>query len=173
MSAKLRAAAWHSVAIGVMGSLVAIQMRGWLDPELLPAFDFAGYVAVAQDVRDQLFAFGRVPHWNERWFAGTSQYTSHFKELLSLPLVIAFGALRGTQLAVFVLKVAAGLAVYAGFVRYLKAPGVGIAIGVAYTCSMSVNAKSLSTPMTLRATSNPGSCGKLIQDRRAVLRLAR
>ena len=52
-----------------------------------------------------------------------------------LPWVLLFGGLRGTQLAIYLLKLAAGLAMYAGFARYLAAPGAGLVCGYAYAFS--------------------------------------
>ena len=132
-----RAAVRHFVAVGVIGGLASIQMSGWLNPDLLPLFDFPGYVAVAEDVRNQILASGYLSEWSVSWFGGTSRFTSHFKEFLSLPLVVALGALRGIQLTIFILKVAAGLSLYGAFERYLKAPAVGVVAGSAYACSMS------------------------------------
>jgi hypothetical protein len=119
----------------LLGALGAIHMSGWLDPELLPPDDFAGYVAVAEDTRDQLLRYGEIPAWNPKWFAGTTQYMSHFKERLMLPWVLLFGGLRGTQLSIYLIQVAAGLAMFAGFTRYLGAPGVGLVCGYAYAFS--------------------------------------
>lgn len=52
-----------------------------------------------------------------------------------LPWVLLFGGLRGTQLSIYLLKLAAGLAMYAGFARYLAAPGAGLVCGYAYAFS--------------------------------------
>lgn len=123
------------VVAALLGALGAIHMSGWLDPELLPPDDFAGYVAVAEDTRDQLLRYGGLPAWNPKWFAGTAQYMSHFKERLMLPQVLLFGGLRGTQLSIYLIQVAAGLALFAGCARYLRAPGAGLVCGYAYAFS--------------------------------------
>ena len=80
MPVTLRTAVRHFVALGVIGGLAAIQMSGWLNPDLLPLFDFPGYVAVADDVRNEILATGRLSEWSVNWFGGTSRFTSHFKE---------------------------------------------------------------------------------------------
>jgi hypothetical protein len=119
----------------LLAVLGAIHMSGWLDPNLLPPYHFSGYVSVAEDVRNQLLRYGETPVWNPKWFAGTTQYMSSLKEQLMLPWVLLFGGLRGTQLSIYLLKLAAGLAMYAGFARYLAAPGAGLVCGYAYAFS--------------------------------------
>jgi hypothetical protein len=119
----------------LLAVLGAVHMSGWLDPDLLPPYHFAGYVSVAEDASDQLLRYGEMPAWNPKWFAGTTQYMSSLKERLMLPGVLLFGGLRGTQLAIYLLKLAAGLAMYAGFARNLAAPGAGLVCGYAYAFS--------------------------------------
>jgi hypothetical protein len=139
MPATLSPAVQHLFATGVIGGLLAIQMIGWLDPEGLPLFDFPGYVAVADDIRNQISETGTLSDWTVSGFSGTSRFTSHFKELLSLPLVVGLGALAGTQLTIYLFKLAAGLVLYGAFSHYLRAPGIGVVAGYAYIGSMSAS----------------------------------
>jgi hypothetical protein len=119
----------------LLAVLGAVHMSGWLDPDLLPPYHFAGYVSVAEDASNQLLRYGEMPTWNPKWFAGTTRYMSSLKERLMLPWVLLFGGLRGIQLAIYLLKLAAGFAMYAGFARYLAAPGAGLVCGYAYAFS--------------------------------------
>ncbi|HEY5658725.1 MAG TPA: hypothetical protein VIY27_13130 [Myxococcota bacterium] len=126
----------RNVAVAaLLAVLGAVHMGGWLDPDLLPPYDFAGYVTVAEDVRNQMLRHGEVPDWNPKWFAGSTQHVSHLKERLMLPAVTLFGGLRGVELCTYLLKLAAGLLFYAGFARYLGAPGAGLVCGYAYAFS--------------------------------------
>ena len=132
----------HLAAAGALVLLGLANMWGWLDPDRLPPYDFAGYVTVVQDVHDQVMRYGGMPVWNQKWFSGTTEFMSHFKERLILPLAALFGAFRGTQLAVFLLRVAAGLVMYAAFARYFRAPAVGLICGYAYAFCMSASYSS-------------------------------
>jgi hypothetical protein len=129
-----------AAALGLLG---AINMWGWLDSELLPPYDFPGYVTVAEDVRNQLLDHGEIPAWNQKWFAGATRFMSSVKECLMLPLVLLFGGLRGVQLAVFLLKLAAAMAMYLGFARGLRAPAAGLVCGYAYAFSIPASYASL------------------------------
>jgi hypothetical protein len=132
----------HLSAALVLCGLGLANMHGWLDPDLLPPYDFAGYVTVVEDVRNQVLRHGETPDWNPKWFAGTTQFTSHFKERLILPLAVVFGPLRGTQLMVFLLKLAAGMVMYAGFAKYFRAPAVGLICAFAYAFSVAASYSS-------------------------------
>jgi hypothetical protein len=129
-----------AAALGLLG---AINMWGWLDPELLPPYDFPGYVTVAEDARNQLLRHGEIPAWNQKWFGGATRFMSSFKECLMLPLVLLFGGLRGVQATVYILKLAAGLAMYLGFARSLRAPAAGLVCGYAYAFSIPASYASL------------------------------
>jgi len=78
----------------LLAVLGAVHMSGWLDPDLLPPYHFAGYVSVAEDASNQLLRHGEMPTWNPKWFAGTTQYMSSLKERLMLPWVLLFGGLE-------------------------------------------------------------------------------
>ena len=64
----------HLSAALVLCGLGLANMHGWLDPDLLPPYDFAGYVTVVEDVRNQVLRHGETPDWNPKWFAGTMAF---------------------------------------------------------------------------------------------------
>jgi len=116
----------------IMSAMALVNMRGWLAGNLLPPHDFAGYVSVVEDVRDTVLRFGYVPTWSSKWFAGSTQFTSTFKELAAFPLAVCLGPFRAVQVMVFLTKVLAALAMYALLVRLFRSPPAGIVAGYAY-----------------------------------------
>ncbi|MHC4481496.1 MAG: hypothetical protein ACYS1C_11090, partial [Planctomycetota bacterium] len=83
--------------------------------------------------------YGELLTWNPKWFSGSTTFMSHLKECLLLPLALALDPLRGTQLAVYLLRLAAAMTMYAGFARYFRAPAVGLICGYAYAFCMSAS----------------------------------
>lgn len=122
----------HGLVLVTLAGLGLANMWGWLDADRLPPYDFPGYVAVVEDTAEQIRSHGGLPRWNPKWFGGTTAVMSAFKERLILPLALLFDPLRGTQLAVYLFRLAAGLVFYAAFFRYFGAGAVGLACGFAY-----------------------------------------
>jgi len=124
--------AWHVIAGVVLGAAGVINMWGWFSVDLLPPYDFAGYAAVAEDVHQSLARYGRLPVWSSKWFGGTTRFLGSIKEVLAVPFVAWLGPVRGTEATILVLKVLAGLAMYAWCVRAFRAPVVGVIAGYAF-----------------------------------------
>jgi hypothetical protein len=123
----------------ILGVMAPINMRGWLADDLLPPYDFGGYVSVVEYVHDAVLRYGNVPAWSSKWFAGSAQFTSTFKELATFPLAVWLGPLWGTQMMICLMKVLAGMAMYAVFVRFFRSPTAGIVAGYAYAFSTPAN----------------------------------
>jgi hypothetical protein len=117
----------------------AVNMRGWIGTDLLPPGDVAGYAAEVDYVRDALLRHGRVPTWCTKWFAGSTYFVNSFKQYVTFPLALSFGALAATKIMVAILKVAAAFGLYAVFARLLQAPGPGLVAGYAYAFSAVAN----------------------------------
>jgi hypothetical protein len=126
------ARAWHAAALLAFGCAAWLNMRGWLDPELLPPGDFAGYAAVVEQVRDALLRYGRVPAWCSRCFGGASYFVSSGKEILAFPLAVWLDPVSATKALFAILRVVSAFLLYWLFARRFAAPAVGIAAGYAF-----------------------------------------
>ena len=119
--------------------MALLNMRGWLAGDLLPPHDFGGYVSVVEEVRDAVVSFGYVPAWSSKWFAGSTRFTSTFKELATLPLAVWLDPITAVQIMVLITKVLAGLAMYVLFLRLFGSPSAAIVAGYAYAFSAPAN----------------------------------
>jgi hypothetical protein len=125
--------AWHGLALLVFVCAAAVNAHAWFTADRMPPGDFAGYAAQVQYVREALLEHGRVPRWCVECYGGTTNFTASWKEMLVLPLALAFDPVLATKLAFVLLRVAGAFGVYWLVARELSVPAVGIAAGYAYS----------------------------------------
>src|SRR5439155_22583197 len=130
---------WHLLALLTMLGLVLLVMQGWRASDQLPAGDAPGYITMIAYVRDELLRHGRMPTWRPRWFAGSSDFMGSFKEILTFPLAVWLGPVRGAEVMFALAKVVAGLGLYAVFARFHGAPIAGVIAGSAYAFGAPAN----------------------------------
>lgn len=124
----------HLLALAVLALLGAANMRGWLLHDVMPPAnsDVPGYVAVAEAVAESLRDGTWWIRWSPRWFGGTSEFLSAFKEYLVAPAALLVGVPRALQLVVVAAKIAAAFGMYALVVRLAGAPAAGLLAAYAY-----------------------------------------
>lgn len=124
----------HLAALAAVAALAALNMRGWLFHDVMPPAnsDVPGYVAVAEAVYDSLRDGSWWVRWSPRWFGGTSEFLSTFKEYLVAVPATLVGALRATQLVILAAKIAGAMGIYFLFVRLVGAPVAGLLAAYAY-----------------------------------------
>jgi len=124
----------HLAAVALLACMAGANMRGWLFHDVMPPAnsDFPGYVAVAEAVLDDLRHGRWWVRWDPRWFGGTSEFLSAFKEYLVAPLGALVGVSWAMQLVIVLAKLAAAAGIYAVFVRLVDAPVAGLLAGYAY-----------------------------------------
>lgn len=127
---------WHAAAALFFVIAAAAHMRAWFARDLLPPYDFAGYASAIEDVRDTVLAHGSVRSWSSKWFAGTTRFTSSFKELMAFPFAVLAGPVAATKLMFALLAGLSGLAMYGLFVTIFRAPLPGVLAGYAYALGM-------------------------------------
>jgi hypothetical protein len=123
---------WHGGALFAFALAAALSAGAWLGSGRMPPGDFPGYAAQVSYVRDALLANARVPIWCVECYGGTTNFTSHLKEVFAFPLAVAFGPVAATQLAFVLLRALGALGLYWLVARELAAPAAGIAAGFAY-----------------------------------------
>ncbi|HEY5658072.1 MAG TPA: hypothetical protein VIY27_09805 [Myxococcota bacterium] len=123
---------WHLVAIAALFAAAPLNMGGWIERDLIPIGDHAGYIAAIEQVWNQLVHYGRTPTWIPEQAGGVSNFTSHLKELTTLPLVRALGPTRGYFLALALWKALAGVALYAILTALFRSPATALVAGYAY-----------------------------------------
>jgi len=131
--------AWHCLALFVFACAAALHTHEWFTGDRMPPGDFPGYAAQVQYVRDALLEYGRVPRWCVECYGGTTNFTSSWKEVLVLPLALAFDPVLATKLAFVLLRVVGAFGLYWLAARELRAPAAGIAAGYAYSWSAIAN----------------------------------
>jgi hypothetical protein len=125
--------AWHGLALGVFACAAALTTQAWFTADRMPPGDFPGYAAQVKYVHDVLMQLGRVPRWCVECYGGTTNFTASWKEVLVLPLSIAFDPVLATKLAFVLLRVVGAFGLYWLAARELAAPAAGIAAGIAYS----------------------------------------
>ena len=125
--------AWHWLASLVFACAAAVNAHAWFTADRMPPGDFPGYAAQVQYVRDALLEHGRVPRWCVECYGGTTNFTASWKEVLVLPLALAFDPVLATKLAFVLLRVIGAFGLYWLVARELRSPAAGIAAGYAYS----------------------------------------
>ncbi len=143
-AAPARAAqrSWSLVAFVVFAVAAPVNMRGWLQRDLLPPGDFPGFAAEAEHFARTLERYGRLPSWDAERFAGTTPFVSPMKEAMFFPLVAGLGVASGVKLTYLVLKLLAAFGMYLLFARLLDAPAAGIVAGYAYAFGSVANCQN-------------------------------
>jgi hypothetical protein len=98
---------WHLAAVVALVAAAPLNMWGWVEKDVIPPADHPGYIAVVQQLWNNLAHYGRVPAWLPDQLGGTSHFTSDLKEFLALPFVLAFGPTHGYFLLLALCKILA------------------------------------------------------------------
>jgi hypothetical protein len=123
---------WHLAAVLAFAVAAPLNMWGWVEKDVIPLVDHAGYIAAVQQLWNNLAHYGRVPTWLPDQLGGSSHFTSSLKEFLALPFVAAFGPTHGYFAVLALCKVLAAVSLYAVFAALFRSPAVGLVAGYAY-----------------------------------------
>jgi hypothetical protein len=123
---------WHLVAAVVLIAAVPVNMWGWVESDVIPFGEYAGYITAIEQLRDNLASYGRVPSWLPDQLGGISHFTSDFKEFVALPFLMAFGSITGYAIVLALARVLAAFALYAIIATLFRAPFAGLVAGYAY-----------------------------------------
>jgi len=123
---------WHVIAAVALIAAAPLNMWGWVESDVIPYGEYAGYITAIEQLRDNLARYGRMPAWLPDQLGGVSHFTSDFKEYVALPFLLWFGSITGYALVLAVARVLAALALYAIVAMLLRSPVAALIAGYAY-----------------------------------------
>jgi hypothetical protein len=123
---------WHLLAAAALLASAPLNMWGWVESDVIPYGEYAGYITAVEQLRDNLARYGRMPSWLPDQLGGVSHFTSDFKEYVALPFFLWFGSTSGYAVVLAVARVLASLALYAIVATLFRSPAAGLIAGYAY-----------------------------------------